>query len=75
MDFKELYMSFIQEGHVHNLLGLQEGSPEIVSSHHMEKSLNKGHSGIIAQVNAIQVMDDPTQEIHLELQLVLDKHH
>jgi hypothetical protein len=75
MDFKELYMSFTKEGHVHTLRGLQAGSPEIVISHHMEKLLKKGHSGIISQFNAIQVMDNPTQEIHPDLQLVLDKHH
>jgi hypothetical protein len=41
----------------------------------MEKLLKKGHFGIIAQFNAIQVMDNPTQDIHPNLQLVLDKHH
>jgi hypothetical protein len=40
----------------------------------MEKLLKKGHSGIIAQFNAIQVVDTPPQEIHLDLQLVLSKH-
>jgi hypothetical protein len=75
MDFKELYMSFTKEGHVHTLRGIQAGPPEIVISHHMEKLLKKGHSGIISQFNAIQVMESLTQEIHPDLQLVLNKHH
>jgi hypothetical protein len=46
MDFKEIYMSFTKEGHVHTLRGLQVGSHEIVISHHMENLLKKFHSGI-----------------------------
>jgi hypothetical protein len=53
MDFKELYTIFIKEGHVHTLRGIQEGSPEIVISHRMEKLLENGYSGIIAQFNDI----------------------
>jgi hypothetical protein len=67
MAFKELCMSFNKEGHVHTLRGLQVGSPEIFSSHHMDTLLKKGHSGIIAQFNSIQVKDNPTQEIHPNL--------
>ena len=40
----------------------------------MEKLLKKGYSGIIAQFNAIQVLDSQTQEVHADLQLVLNKH-
>jgi hypothetical protein len=74
MDLKELYMSFTKEGHKHTLKGINFGSPEIISSHHMEKPLKKGHSDIIAQFNAIQVVDSPPQEIHPDLQMVLSKH-
>ena len=48
MDFKELYMSFQHDGQWYKLQGIMAGSPEIVSSHQMEKLLKKGHSGIIA---------------------------
>jgi hypothetical protein len=48
MDFKDLYMSFTKEGHKHTLKGITSSSLEIITSHHMEKLLKKGHSGIIA---------------------------
>lgn len=73
MDFKELYRSFTNKGHLHTLRGIPTGSLEIVNFHHMEKLLKKGHSNIISQFNAIQVMKSPTQEIHPYLQPVLDK--
>jgi hypothetical protein len=41
----------------------------------MDKLLKKGHFGVIAQFNAIRVMHNPTQEIHPNLQLVLEKHY
>jgi hypothetical protein len=47
MDFKELYMSFMQEGKKHTLKGLTSSSPEIITSHHMEKLLKKGHSVLL----------------------------
>jgi hypothetical protein len=49
MDFKELYMSFTKEGHVHTLWGLQTCLFEIVISHRMEKLLKKLHFDIITQ--------------------------
>jgi hypothetical protein len=72
MDFKELYMSFVQDSHTHTLKGLQVSSPEIISSHWMEKLLKKGHYGIIAQFYAIQVVQNTTPAIHLDMQRVLD---
>jgi hypothetical protein len=48
MDFKELYMSFIKEGKKHTLKGITSSSLEIITSHHMEKLLKKGHLGVIA---------------------------
>jgi hypothetical protein len=53
MDFKELTMQFDQEGHQYKFQGNTSGSPEIISSHRMEKMLKKGHSGVIAQLHAI----------------------
>jgi len=62
VNFKELYTSFIKEGHKHIVKGITFGSPEIITSHCMEKLLKKGHLGIIAQFDAIQV---DSREIHL----------
>lgn len=74
MEFKELHMSFTTDGRTHTLKRLQSGSPEIISSHHMENILKKGHSGIIAQFHAIKVMDNPTPQIHPNSQLVFTKY-
>jgi hypothetical protein len=54
MDFKTLTMQFNQEGHQYKFQGITAGSPEVISSHRMEKLLKKGHSGVIAQLHAIQ---------------------
>jgi hypothetical protein len=53
VDFKELTMQFDQEGHQYKFQGIIVGSPEIISSHRMEKLLKKGHYGVIAQIHAI----------------------
>ena len=47
-------MQFDQEGHQYKFQGITASSPEIISSHRMEKMLKKGHSGVIAQLHAIQ---------------------
>jgi len=57
MDYQELYMSFTQYAHSYTLKGLQACSPEIISSHRMEKLLKKGHHGVIVEFNAIQVTE------------------
>jgi hypothetical protein len=54
MDFQNLTMQFDQGGHKHKFQGITAGSPEIISFHRMEKLLKKGHSGVIAQLHAIQ---------------------
>ena len=54
MDFKELTMQFDQEGQQYKFQGIIVDSPEIISSHRMEKLLKKGHSGVITQLHAIQ---------------------
>lgn len=74
MDFKELYLSFTQDSHTYTLKGINADPPQIISSHRMEKLLKKCYSRSIAQFNAIQVLDSPTQEVHTDLQLVLNKH-
>jgi hypothetical protein len=54
MDFKALTMKFNQEGHQHKFQRITVDSPEVISSHCMEKLLKKGHYGVIAQLHAIQ---------------------
>jgi hypothetical protein len=41
MNFKDLTMQFDQEGHQYKFQGITTSSPEIISSHHMEKLLKK----------------------------------
>jgi hypothetical protein len=60
MDFKDLTMQFDQEGHQYKFQGITAGSPEIISSHCMEKLLKKHHSGLIAQLHAIQATETPS---------------
>jgi hypothetical protein len=48
------------------------GSPKVISSHRMEKLLEKGHSGVIAQLHAIQAIETPLV-LH-DLQDLLSKH-
>ena len=60
MDFKELTMQFNQGGHQYKFQGITAGSPEITSSHRMEKLLKKGQSGVISQLHAIQEIETPS---------------
>jgi hypothetical protein len=54
------------------LQGIIVGSPEVISFHRMEKLLKKGHSGVIAQLHAIQEIETPPV-LH-DLQALLSKH-
>jgi hypothetical protein len=72
MEFKELTMQFQQEGQSYQFQGLVVGSPEINNSRRMEKILNKDHSGIIAQLHSIHVVETPF--VHPDLQDILSKH-
>jgi hypothetical protein len=72
MDFKALTMQFDQEGHQYKFQGITAGSPEVISSHRMEKLLKKGHSGVIAQLHAIQATETPP--VPHDLQALLSKH-
>ena len=74
MDFQELYMSFKRNNFTHTLRGLQAGAPSIISSHRMEKLLKKGHHGVVAQFNAIQVVDTKSLPIHPKMQQILNNH-
>jgi hypothetical protein len=65
-------MQFDQEGQQYKFQGITAGSPEIISSHHMEKILKKGHYGIIAQLHAIQATETPF--VPQDLQSILSKH-
>jgi hypothetical protein len=72
MDFKELTMKFDQEGQQYKFQGITAGSLEIISSHHMEKMLKKGHSGIITQLHTMQATETPS--VPHDLQSILSKH-
>jgi hypothetical protein len=72
MDFKVLTMQFDQEGHQYKFQGIIVGSPEVISSHRMEKLLKKGHSSVIAQLCAIQATGTPP--VLQDLQALLSKH-
>jgi hypothetical protein len=66
MDFKELTMQFQYEGQKCKFQGIKTISPKIISSHRMENLLKKGHSGIIAQLHSIHVVETPS--VHPNLQ-------
>ena len=72
MDFQNLTMQFDQEGHQYKFRRITASSPEIISSHRMEKLLKKGHSGVIAQLHAIQATETPP--VPQDLQALLYKH-
>jgi hypothetical protein len=72
MDFQNLTMQFDQGSHKHKFQGITTGSPKIISSHRMEKLLKKGHSGVIAQLHAIQATEIPPMP--QDLQALLTKH-
>eukprot|EP00253_Pinus_taeda_P012985 PITA_12985 len=74
MAFQELYMIFKQNNHTHTLRGLQVGAPSIIISHRMEKLLKKGNHGVVAQFNAIQVVENKPSPIHPEMQQILNNH-
>jgi hypothetical protein len=72
MDFKELTMQFNHEGHKYKFQGITTSSPEIISSHRMEKMLKKGHSSVIAQIHSIHATKTPS--VPQDLQAILSKH-
>jgi hypothetical protein len=72
MDFKDLTMQFDQEGHQYKFQGIIASSPEIISSHRMEKLLKKGYFGVISQLHAIQATETPS--VLQDLQSILSKH-
>ena len=47
-------MQFDQGGHQYKFQGIIAGSPEIISSHRMEKMLKKGHYGVVSKLHTIQ---------------------
>ena len=48
MNYQELFMCFQSKGKVVELRGLKAKSPQIVSSHQMQKFLKKGVDGFVA---------------------------
>jgi hypothetical protein len=71
IDFKYLTMQFDQEGHQYKFQVIAAGSPEIISSHRMEKLLKKGHSGVMSQLHSIQATETPS--VSQDLQAILSK--
>ena len=65
-------MQFDQEGQKYQFQGIIVSAPEIISSHRMEKLLKKGHSGVMAQLHAIQATETPS--VPQDLQAILSKH-
>jgi hypothetical protein len=57
MGFKELNMQFDQEGNQYKFQGITTGFPEIINYHRMETLVKKRHSGIVAQLHAIQAIE------------------
>jgi hypothetical protein len=72
MYLKELTMKFDQAGQKYKFQGIIVSSLEIISSHHMEKLLKKGHSSLISQLHAIQATKTPF--VSKVLQSILCKH-
>ena len=72
MDFQDLYMSFVKDSHTYLLQGIKANPLDIISSHHMEKLLKKGHAGIISQLCALQLCETPALDPPSEMQQVLD---
>ena len=72
MDFKELTMTFTQEGQKYKFQGITFSSLEIISSHRMENIHKKGHSDIIAQLHSIHTTE--TLFVLPDLQSILSKH-
>jgi hypothetical protein len=72
MDFKSLTMQLDQECHQYKFQSIMTDSPEVISSHRMEKLLKKVHSGVIAQLHAIQATETPL--VSEDLQALLSKH-
>ena len=71
MHFKELYMSFLKDPDTHMLQDINARPPKIISSHHMEKILKKGHSWIISQSYAIQGFETTPLAPLLEMKQLL----
>jgi hypothetical protein len=72
INFHKLTMKFDQGGHQYKFQGITTGSPKVIISHRMEKLLKKGHSGVIAQLHAIQATKTPP--VPQDLQAILSKH-
>jgi hypothetical protein len=54
------------------ILSFKKSGRSVSGSHRMEKLLKKGHSGVIAQLHAIQAIETPS--VSQDLQSILSKH-
>ena len=73
MNFQELFMQFQSQGKVVELRGLKEKSPQMVSSHQMQKLLKKDADGLVAQLCSLEVSQSNALT-HSDLQAIIDHH-
>ena len=73
MKFQELFMRFQSKGKVVELRGLKEKSPQMVSSHQMQKFLKKVADGFVAQLCSLEVSQSNALT-HPYSQAIIDHH-
>ena len=73
MNFQELFMQFQSQGKVVELRGLKAKSPQMVSSHQMQKLLMKDADGLVAQLCSLKVSQSNALT-HSDLQAIIDRH-
>ena len=73
MNFQELFTQFQSKGKVVKLRGLKEKSPQMISSHQMQKLLKKGADGFVAQLCSLEVSQSNALT-HPDLQAIIDRH-
>ena len=71
MNFQELFMRFQSKGKVVELMGLKAKSPQMVTSHQMQKFLKKGVDGFVAKLCFLEVSQSNALT-HLDLQAIID---
>ena len=73
MNFQELFMQFQSQRKVVELRGLKEKSPQMVSSHQMQKLVKKGADGFVAQLCSLKVSQSNALT-HPDSQAIIDRH-
>ena len=68
-------MSFVKNSHTYLLQGIKANHPTIMSSHHIENLLKKGHVNIITQLHVLQLCETSSLDTPSEMQQVLDTYN